>query len=59
MERNGVREFRRAINLLSESISIVESDSFGAASLQISESISAVTTAAQVAWQVLAEHGLV
>jgi len=53
------QEFRRAINLLSESISIVESDSFGAASLKISESISAVTTTAQTAWQVLADHGLI
>lgn len=53
------QEFRKAINLLSESISIVESDNYGGASLKISESISAVTTAAQAAWQVLGEHGLV
>jgi hypothetical protein len=36
----------------------VESDQVGAASRKISESISASTTAAQMAWQVLSEHGL-
>jgi hypothetical protein len=52
------REFRNAIDLLSEAISNFESDQFGSASLKLSESISAVTTAAQGAWQVLSEHGL-
>lgn len=54
-----ISDFRRAINLLSEAISTVESDNFGAASLKMSEAISAVTTAAQGAWQVLGEHGLI
>jgi len=52
-------DFRRAINLLSESISTVESENYGAASLKMSESISAVTTAAQAAWQVLEANGLI
>lgn len=51
-------EFRRAIDLLSEAISLTESNQFGAANLKISESLSSVTTAAQGAWQVLSEHGL-
>ncbi len=54
-----IPDFRRAINLLSNAISTVESDNYGAASLKMSESISAVTTAAQGAWQVLGEHGLI
>lgn len=53
------QEFRKAINLLSESISTVESENFGAASLKLGEAITAVTTAAQAAVQVLGEHGLV
>jgi hypothetical protein len=52
------REFRTAMELVSEAISSIESDQFGSSSLKISESISAVTTAAQGAWQVLSEHGL-
>lgn len=54
-----ISDFRRAINLLSEAISTVESDNFGAASLKMSEAISAVTTAAQGAWQVLQANGLI
>jgi hypothetical protein len=54
-----MREFQNAMNLLSEAISSVESDQFGAASLKLSESISAVTTVAQGAWQVLSQHGLI
>ncbi|MCQ8894248.1 MAG: hypothetical protein NQU46_06415 [Methanolinea sp.] len=54
-----VVDFRRAISLLSEAISLVESENYGAASLKISESISAVTTAAQGAWQALSQHGLI
>jgi hypothetical protein len=53
------QDFRRAMELMSEAISMVESDQFGAASLKLSESISAVTTVAQGAWQVLSEHGLI
>jgi hypothetical protein len=52
-------EFGKAIGLLSEAISQVESDQYGAASLKLSESISAATTAAQGAWQVLSENGLI
>ena len=37
----------------SEAISLPESDQYGAASLKLSESISAVTTVAQGAWEVL------
>lgn len=52
-------EFRRAISLMSEAISLTESDQYGAASLKLSEAISAATTAAQGAWQVLSENGLI
>ena len=52
-------EFRKAADLVSSAISLIESDQFGAASLRISEAVSAATTAAQEAWQVLTEHGLV
>lgn len=54
----GKSEFRRSIDLLSEAISITESEQYGPAGLKISESISSATTAAQGAWQVLSEHGL-
>ena len=55
-ERN---EFKRAMDLMSEAISLVESDQYGSASLKLSESVSMVTTAAQGAWQVLGEHALI
>ena len=51
-------EFRKATALMSEAISQVESDQYGAASMKLSESISAATTAAQGAWQVLSDNGL-
>jgi hypothetical protein len=51
-------EFKKAIDLMGEAISLAESDQYGSASLKLSESISMVTTAAQGAWQVLGEHGL-
>jgi hypothetical protein len=51
-------EFRKSIDLLSEAISLAESEQYGPARLKLSESISAATTAAQGAWQVLSEHGL-
>jgi hypothetical protein len=54
-----MREFRQAMDLLNEAISNTESDQYGSASLKLSESISAVTTAAMAAWQVLSEHGLI
>jgi hypothetical protein len=51
-------DFKKAIGLLSEAISLSESDQYASASLKISESISAATTAAQGAWKVLADNGL-
>jgi hypothetical protein len=51
-------EFRKAIGLLCEAISQIESTQYGSASLKLSESISAATTAAQEAWQVLSDNGL-
>jgi len=51
-------EFQKAIGHLSEAISLVESSQPGPAGLRISEAISAVTTPAQNAWQVLTGHGL-
>ncbi len=54
----GEREFERAINSLNEAISLVESDQPEQAVEKISAAISASTTPAQVAWQVLSDHGL-
>ncbi len=54
----GHREFTRAINLLNEAISLVESNQPEQASQKIAMAISAATTPAQEAWQVLSEHGL-
>jgi hypothetical protein len=51
-------EFQKAINALSEAISLVESNQFDQASQKIAAAISASTTPAQEAWQVLSEHGL-
>jgi hypothetical protein len=55
----GMKEFRTAMELVSEAISMIESDEIGSASLKLSESISAVTTAAQAAWEVLSRNGLI
>jgi hypothetical protein len=55
----GHREFTRAINFLNEAISLVESNKADEASAKIAMAISAATTPAQEAWQVLSEHGLV
>jgi hypothetical protein len=52
-------EFKKSINLLNEAISLTESNEWGAASVKIGESISAVTTVAQYAWQVLDEKGYI
>jgi hypothetical protein len=54
----GHREFTKAINSLSEAISLVESNQPEQASQKIALAISAATTPAQEAWQVLSEHGL-
>ena len=50
--------FRRSTDLLSEAISLVESEQYGSASLRISEAVTGSTTVAQASWQVLNEHGL-
>jgi hypothetical protein len=54
----GQQDFMRAINALNEAISLVESDQPEQASQRVSAAISASTTSAQLAWQVLSEHGL-
>jgi len=54
----GHREFTKAINSLSEAISLTESNQPEEASQKIAFAISAATTPAQEAWQVLSEHGL-
>jgi hypothetical protein len=54
----GRSEFRKASDLLSEAISLTESDEFETAALRLSGAISASTTVAQESWQVLNEHGL-
>lgn len=57
-QSTGHREFTRAINFLNEAISLVESNQPEQASQKIAMAISAATTPAQEAWQVLSEHGL-
>jgi hypothetical protein len=52
------REFEKAINSLNEAISLVESDQPDEAAEKLAAAISASTTPAQNAWQVLSEHGL-
>jgi hypothetical protein len=54
----GHREFTKAINCLSEAISLTESNQPEETSRKIAMAISAATTPAQEAWQVLSEHGL-
>jgi hypothetical protein len=54
----GQSEFSRAINVTNEAISLVESNQPVQAAEKIASAISASTTPAQVAWQVLSEHGL-
>lgn len=54
----GHREFSNAINSLNEAISLTESNQPEEASRKIALAISAATTPAQEAWQVLSEHGL-
>jgi ABC-type tungstate transport system substrate-binding protein len=53
-----VSEFNRAINAIGEAISLVESGQPENASQRIASAITASTTPAQNAWQVLNEHGL-
>jgi hypothetical protein len=54
----GHTEFTKAINSLNEAISLTESNQPEQASQKIAVAISAATTPAQEAWQVLSEHGL-
>lgn len=55
----GRKDFERAVNSLNEAISLVESDYPEQAAEKLAASISASTTAAQEAWQVLSDHGLI
>ncbi|MCX6684248.1 MAG: hypothetical protein NTZ37_05920 [Methanoregula sp.] len=54
----GQSEFIKAINALNEAISLTESNQTEQASEKIAVAISASTTPAQEAWQVLAKNGL-
>ena len=54
----GQSEFIKAINALNEAISLTESNQPELASEKIAVAISASTTPAQEAWQVLAKNGL-
>lgn len=54
----GQAEFQKAINSLNEAISLTESNQPEQASQKVAAAISASTTPAQEAWQVLSEHGL-
>src|SRR5208283_4438332 len=58
VQSTGDKEFERAINSLNEAISLVESDQPEQAVMNLSAAISASTTPAQNAWQVLSDHGL-
>jgi len=52
-------EFKKAIDHLNEAISLTESMELGAASERMSRAVSAVTTAAQAAWETLSKHELI
>jgi hypothetical protein len=54
----GQSEFTKAINALNEAISLTESNQPELASEKIAVAISASTTPAQEAWQVLEKNGL-
>ena len=53
----GQNEFNKAVNTLSQAISLTESNQPEQASEKVAIAISASTTPAQEAWQVLSEHG--
>lgn len=55
----GQQEFKKAIDLLNEAISLTESNQPEQASGKIAMAISASTTPAQEAWQVLEKNGLI
>ena len=54
----GEKDFERAVNSINEAISLVESDQPDLAVEKFAAAISASTTPAQTAWQVLSDHGL-
>lgn len=54
----GQNEFGHAVTSLNDAISLLESNQPEQASQKIAAAISASTTPAQNAWQVLSEHGL-
>jgi len=54
----GEKDFERAVNFLNNAISLVESDQPEQAVEKLAAAISASTTPAQVAWQVLSDHEL-
>ena len=57
-QNTGRPEFQKAINSLNEAISLVESNQPEQAVEKVAAAISAATTPAQEAWQVLSEHGI-
>ncbi len=57
-QSTGQTEFRKAIDALNEAISLTESNQSEQAIQKVAAAISASTTTAQEAWQVLSEHGL-
>ena len=58
LRSTGQSEFQKATNSLNEAISLLESGQPEQASEKIAAAISASTTSAQEAWQVLSEHEL-
>ncbi len=54
----GQGDFSKAISSLNDAISLLESNQPEQASQKIAAAISASTTPAQNAWQILSEHGL-
>jgi len=57
-QSTGQQEFKKAIDSLNMAISLVESNQPDQASEKIALAISASTTPAQEAWQVLEKHGI-
>lgn len=58
LHSTGQNEFQKAITSLNDAISLLESSQPEQATQKIASAISASTTPAQEAWQVLSEHGL-
>jgi hypothetical protein len=52
------KDFERAVNSINNAISLMESDQPDMALEKLAAAISASTTPAQAAWQVLSDHGL-